>query len=94
MQRFHIDARLGRRRFAVALEHILHTVQKLFLPLPDLVGMHVKSLRQFTQGLLAANRAKGNFRLERRCVITPGSSGHYGSPVVGNHADDRPKSHL
>lgn len=45
---------------------------KLGLPLRDLVGVHIKLLRQLHQRLVAAQGCHRHLRLERRCVIPAG----------------------
>src|SRR5215211_5369571 len=52
------------------------SVEELRLPLGDLVGMHIKLLRQLGQGLLAFKSGQGHFGLESRRVVPAGSLAH------------------
>src|SRR4051812_5546401 len=51
-------------------------VEKLRLPLSDLVGMNVKLLCQLGQRLLALDSSQSHLRLESRCVVPAGSFRH------------------
>lgn len=47
-----------------AIKHACHSLQQFRSPLRDLIGMHVKRLRQFSQGPVAFEHRHRHFRLE------------------------------
>src|SRR3954452_24381686 len=57
-------------------EHPSRPVEKLRLPLGDLVGMNVELLCQLGQRLVASNGGQSHLRLESRCVVPARSFGH------------------
>src|SRR4051812_10171941 len=69
-------------------------VEKLRLPLGDLVGMNVELLRQLGQRLLALDGGQSHLRLESRCVVPTWSSGHCFSCAARILAAFRQKLHL
>jgi len=75
VQRLHIDRGLCRLRFRLA-KSTGSPFQQLILPLPDLVGMHIKLLRQFRQRLLAHHGGKRHLGLECRAVVPARSLRH------------------
>ena len=86
MQSFDVKGGLRLCRLVLFIENLLRTSKKIVAPDLDLVGMHIKLLRQLTQGLLPLDRFNRNFGFESRRVIAPWSSCHFRSPVIGNHA--------
>src|SRR4051794_27926020 len=69
-------------------------VEKLRLPLGDLVGVNVELLCQLGQRLLALDGGQSHLRLESRCVVPTWSSCHGFSCAVCILAAFRQKLHL
>ncbi len=93
MQRFGIDIRLlGSLRRVV--KDIRHAIQKLILPLLDLVRMHVKMRRQLAHRLVALQCCRSDFRLKGRAVVSPWLSSHFHSFVPATLPDQERKIHL
>src|SRR3954462_4668344 len=69
-------------------------VEKLRLPLGDLVGMNVELLCQLGQRLLALDGSQSHLRLECRCVVPARSSRHDFSCAARILAAFRQKLHL
>jgi hypothetical protein len=73
------------------------TLQKLALPAGDLVGMHVILRGKLCHGLLAPQGFQGYAGLERRGMVSSGSSHRICSFHIGNiqqsvHLSPRPKN--
>ena len=75
MQRFHIDGRFSFGFWPIA-KYPGRTFEQLVTPLLDLVGVNIKVLRQFDQGLFTFDRGNSHFRLECRAVVPARSSRH------------------
>ena len=75
VQRLHIDG--GQRRGIAApwSEHIGGPTLKLGFPRRDLIGMHIKLLRQLSQCSIALDRGKAGvwFRRARLLIVSPDS---------------------
>src|SRR5690242_9867839 len=69
-------------------------VEKLRLPLSDLIGVNVELLSQLGQRLLAPDGGQSHLRLESRCVVPARSSGHCFSCAARILAAFRQKLHL
>lgn len=59
-----------------ALEHVLGAFNQAFLPVLDLIGMHVELLGQLSQGALAFHCRQRHLGLEGRSMITSFPAGH------------------
>ena len=74
MQRFQVNARLGRNR--TGSENPGCSVQKLGLPIRDLALVNLKRARLFGKRLLAFDSGQRHLRLESRTVIPAGFLRH------------------
>src|ERR687898_32109 len=93
MQRLHVHGWVCGCSF-LGPEYPGSSVEELRLPLGDLVGMHIKLLRQLGQGLLAFHGGQGHFGLESRRVVPAGSLAHCFSCSAAIVAALRQKLHL
>ena len=69
MERLQIHRWSNGAGLGLGAEYSGSPLQKLRLPLRDLVDVNVELLRQFDQRLLALQGSQRNFRLERRAVV-------------------------
>jgi len=76
MKRLQIHRRRCGPGFRFTTKNACGAFQKLALPLCDLVGMHIKLLRQLRKRLFALDRGQGHLRLEYRCVVPTWTSAH------------------
>ena len=75
VQRLYIERCLRRRRLRPA-EDTRRTLQLLALPLRDLVGMHIKLLRQLQKRLFTLQRRQSHLRLECSYMGPSGTPAH------------------
>ena len=72
--------------FLLPVEDLGGSVEKLLLPLRNLVRMHIELLRQFGQRLVALQGSDRHLGLEFRRVIPPLPSLHAHAPLSGRYA--------
>jgi len=92
MQGCDVDLRLFAPRLIV--EHVRDTVQKLILPLLDLVWMQVELLRQLAHRSVALRCGQCDLCLEGRVVVPSRSSCHLRSFVPAKLPNWERKIHL
>jgi hypothetical protein len=79
---------------AGGLENAGCPLKQLRFPLRDLIGMNIKSLSNFDQGLVAFDRGDGNLRFEGRRVVPARSSCHDSSYLKGFSPSVEQSHHL
>src|SRR5687768_12940071 len=94
MEHRQVGRRSGTPATRLRAEHPSRTVEKLRLPLSDLVGMNVELLSQLGQRLVASDGGQSHLRLESRCVVPARSFGHRLSWSPAILAVVRQKLHL
>src|SRR3954447_5336568 len=94
MEHRQVHRRSGLLAACFGAKHPGCPVEKLRLPLSNLVGMNVELLSQLGQRLLALDGGQSHLRLESRCVVPTWSSCHRFSYAARILAAFRQKLHL